>query len=116
MIETRKRDSTEWKEMDFTFLRDRLFEIGFTFRGTYIDEVMQSEYAMKYHGGILWMTIQLFPDDNWILRLRVYPQERSENFSSERFTCRKDMTIARDTLNQWIINSKEWNTPLKLKV
>lgn len=116
MNEIRKEDSTEWNEMDFSFLRDRLFEIGFIFRGTYIDEVMQSEYAMKYHEGLLWITIQLFPDDNWILRLRVYPQGIKKDFSSERFTCRKDMTIARDTLNQWIINSKEWNAPLKLKV
>ena len=117
MIEIKKEGSTEWKEMDFPFLRDCLFEIGFTFRGAFFDKTKVYEYALKYHGGLIWILIELCPDNDWLLVLSTYPTgKKKDKPSSERPTCMKLMSIISEAPNSWILASPNWESSVKLKV
>ena len=117
MIEIKEKDSTEWKEMDFSFLKECLFKIGFTFRGAFIEKTKVFEYALKYHGGLIWILIELCPDNDWLLVLSTYPTGRKKDKpSSEKATCRTLTSIIFEEPNSWILTSPNWESSIKLKV
>lgn len=121
MIEVKKEGLTEWQEMDFSSLKECLFEIGFTFKGAFIDKDKQNyEYGLKYHGGLIWVKISPFINfdkDDWLAILYTYPTgKKKDQPSSERFTGKKWMTVIFEAPDLWTFNSIEWESPLKLRI
>ena len=118
MIEIKEIGSTEWKEIDFPFLKECLFKIGFTFRGAFIDgDTKIYEYGLKYHGGLIWMKIFPFDNGDWCGILYTYPTGKKKvQPSSERLTCMNLMTILFEDPDLWTFNSAKWESPLKLRI